>query len=63
MDAVQCGPPEDLGYRRPRRGCPSAIYRSARALEPLLGYMRGLGAAAQPRPASPAREPLQRFQR
>jgi site-specific recombinase XerD len=51
-------------YALARREAGYAHYRSVHALEPLLGYLRGLGAApaAEPRSATPAHELLERFQ-
>jgi hypothetical protein len=50
-------------YAAARRSAGYASYRSVHALEPLLGYLRGLGVAPvpQPLPATPAQELLQRF--
>jgi integrase/recombinase XerD len=52
-------------YASARRAAGYASYRSVHALEPLLGYLRGLGVAPapQPLPVTPAQELLQRFQR
>ena len=52
-------------YALTRREAGYAGYRSVHALEPLLGYLRGLGAvpAAQPPEPTPAQELLERFQR
>jgi integrase/recombinase XerD len=52
-------------YALARREAGYAGYRSAHALEPLLGYLRGLGVApaAQPPEPTPAQELLERFQR
>jgi integrase/recombinase XerD len=51
-------------YASARRAGGYASYRSVHALEPLLGYLRGLGVAPapQPLPVTPAQELLQRFQ-
>jgi len=51
-------------YASGRRSAGYASYRSVHALEPLLGYLRGLGVAPapQPLPVTPAQELLQRFQ-
>jgi integrase/recombinase XerD len=50
-------------YALARRAAGYASYRSVHALEPLLGYLRGLGAAPapQPPPVTPAQQLLQRF--
>jgi integrase/recombinase XerD len=52
-------------YASARRAAGYASYRSVHALEPLLGYLRGLGVApaAEPLPLIPAEELLERFQR
>ena len=52
-------------YVSARRAAGYASYRSAHALEPLLGYLRGLGVApaAEALPVTPAQELLERFQR
>jgi site-specific recombinase XerD len=52
-------------YASARRAAGYASYRSVHALEPLLGYLRGLGVApaAQEQPVTPAQELLDRFQR
>ena len=52
-------------YALARREAGYAHYLSVHALEPLLGYLRGLGAApaAQPPEPTPAQELLERFQR
>ena len=52
-------------YASARRAAGYAGYKSAHALEPLLGYLRGLGVvpAAEPQPVTPAQALLERFQR
>jgi integrase/recombinase XerD len=51
-------------YASARRSAGYASYRSVHALEPLLGYLREVGAAPAPQlpPVTPAQELLQRFQ-
>ena len=52
-------------YASARRAAGYAGYKSAHALEPLPGYLRGLGVvpAAEPQPVTPAQALLERFQR
>ena len=52
-------------YASARRAAGYASYRSVHGLEPLLGYLRGLGVApaAEPLPLTAAEELLERFQR
>jgi site-specific recombinase XerD len=51
-------------YAAARRTAGYVSYRSVHALEPLLGYLRGLGVAPAPQapPVTPAQELLERFQ-
>src|SRR5215469_10831410 len=52
-------------YASARRAAGYAGYKPAHAVEPLPGYLRGLGAvpAAEPQPVTPAQALLERFQR
>jgi site-specific recombinase XerD len=70
MAASGVGPGDLTGqaaerYASARRTAGYASYRSVHALEPLMGYLRGLGVAPapQPLPVTPVQELLGRFQR